>query len=122
MTRSILRSVRFAFVTLLLGLTVYAVIEAALDGGRTPLAAAQPASDGLIACGTADQPCQLEPFAIVAEPAPAPAAHLAAEGLPSCGTQEQPCQLEPFAIEAERQSAHLAASERHVGMTLRVRS
>lgn len=123
MIRSVLRSVRFAFVTLLLGLTVYAVAESALGGGRTVVA--QAADEGLATCGTADQPCTLAPFAIVAQPAPATASastQLAAEGMPSCGTADQPCKLAPFAIEAQRESVHLAATERNVGMTMRVRS
>lgn len=121
MIRSVLRSVRFAFVTLLLALTVYTVLESALGGGRTVVA--QAADEGLVTCGTAEQPCTLAPFAIVAQPAPASApVQLAAEGMPSCGTEAQPCKLQPFAIEAERQSVHLAATERTVGMTMRVRS
>jgi hypothetical protein len=121
MIRSVLRSVRFAFVTLLLGLTVYAVAESALGGGRTVVA--QAADEGLATCGTADQPCRLAPFAVVAQPAPATAStQLAAEGMPSCGTADQPCKLAPFAIEAQRESVHLAATERNVGMTMRVRS
>ena len=120
MTRSILRSVRFAFVTLLLALTAYTVLESALGGGATTIAA-QAADEGLPSCGTAEQPCTLPVLDVVAQPAPA-RQQLAAEGLPSCGTEEQPCQLEPFAIEAERESAHLASTERSVGMTMRVRS
>ena len=121
MTRSILRSVRFAFVTLLLGLTAYTVLEAALAGGRTPIAA-QAAADGLAACGSEAQPCRLEPVdVVVAQPASA-RVQLAAEGLESCGTKAQPCRLEPVAVEAQRESVHLAATERNVGMTMRVRS
>jgi hypothetical protein len=120
MTRSILRSVRFAFVTLLLGLTAYTVLEAALGGGRTTIAA-QPAGDGLSTCGSAEQPCRLETLDVVAQAAPA-STLLAAEGMPSCGTEAQPCQLEPVAVEAQRESVHLAATERNVGMTMRVRS
>jgi hypothetical protein len=120
MTRSILRSVRFAFVTLLLGLTVYTVFEAVLGGGRTTIAA-QPADAGLTACGSEAQPCRLETLDVVAQPAPA-RTQLAAEGLKACGTEAKPCQLEPVAVQAESQGVHLAATERTVGMTLRVRS
>lgn len=120
MTRSILRSVRFAFVTLLLGLTVYAVIESALGAGGATIAAQAP-DEGLATCGTVEQPCTLPVLDVVAQPAPA-RSQLAAEGLPSCGTEAQPCQLEPFAIQAERESAHLASAERNLGMTMRVRS
>lgn len=64
MTSSILRSVRFAFVSLLLALTVYTVLESALGGGRTAVAQA---ADGLATCGSTEHPCLLQPVA--AEPA-----------------------------------------------------
>jgi hypothetical protein len=60
MTRSMLRSVRFAFVSLLLALTVYTVLESALGGGRTSVAQA---AEGLATCGSAEHPCLLEPVA-----------------------------------------------------------
>lgn len=60
MTSSILRSVRFAFVSLLLALTVYTVLESALGGGRTAVAQA---AEGLATCGSAEHPCLLEPVA-----------------------------------------------------------
>lgn len=119
MTSSILRSVRFAFVTLLLGLTVYTGFETALGGGHTAVAQA---AEGLSTCGTEAQPCTLEPVAVVAEPAPAGPSVQLAEGLTTCGTEATPCVLEPVAVQAERESVRLASSERTVGMTLRVRS
>jgi hypothetical protein len=69
MTNDILRSVRFAFVTLLLGLTVFTVAESAL-GSR---------AEGLAACGSQEQPCLLP--AVAAE-APSGAARLASVELP----------------------------------------
>lgn len=118
MIRSILRSVRFAFVTLLLGLTVYTVIESALGGGRTVVAQA---AEGLSACGSEAQPCTLEPVAAVAPRAPA-RVRLAAEGLATCGSESEPCLLAPVAVEAERASTQLASAERALGMRMRVRS
>lgn len=121
MTTSILRSVRFAFVTLLLGLTVYTVAETALGGGS---AIAQGAADeGLTACGSAEQPCALEAVSVVAEPAPAHAVQVAAtEGLEACGTEEQPCALAPVTVQAERPAAHLASIEHIARMTVRAGS
>ncbi len=121
MTSSILRSVRFAFVTLLLGLTAYTVIESALGGGRTAVAQA---AEGLSTCGSEAQPCALEPFAIVAvQPAPTPArVQLAAEGMTACGTEAEPCLLAPVVAEAESETTRLASVERAVGMRMRVRS
>jgi hypothetical protein len=119
MTSSILRSVRFAFVTLLLGLTVYTVLESALGGGRTAVAQA---AEGLSTCGTQALPCALEPVAVVvAQPAPA-RVQLAAEGMTACGTESEPCQLAPVVAEAEREPTRLASTERAVGMRMRVRS
>ncbi|MBW3572695.1 MAG: hypothetical protein KY467_16490 [Gemmatimonadetes bacterium] len=112
MTNSILRSVRFAFVTLLLGLTVYTVIESAL-GAR--FAGAQAAADGLSTCGTQEQPCTLAAIAVVVEARSAARTLVAAEeGLAACGTQAQPCLLEPVAVEAradaEGETARLAST------------
>lgn len=120
MTRSILRSARFSFVTLLMGLTVYTVIESALGG--TPTAVANTA-EGLSTCGTETQPCALESVTVaVAQPAPA-RAQLAAEGLEACGSEAEPCVLAPIAVEAERgTTATLASTERALGMRMRVRS
>lgn len=109
MTKSILRSVRFAFVTLLLGLTTYTVIESTL-GGRQ--AGAQAAAEGLSTCGTEEQPCALEAVAVVAEAAPAASVPATAdEGLASCGSQAHPCVLEPVAVEAERRTERLASAD-----------
>lgn len=120
MTNSTLRSVRFSFVTLLLGLTVFTVAESALGGSR---ADAQAAAEGLSTCGTEAQPCTLEPVAVVAEPAPSASVMLAAdEGLSACGSEEQPCMLEPIAIEAPRETARLASAERLPRMMVRVGS
>lgn len=112
MTTSILRSVRFSFVTLLLGLTVFTVAESALGSGHT---GAQAAAEGLSTCGTEAQPCALEAVAVVVEPAPSSSVMLAAkEGLTACGSEEQPCALEPIAIEAERETTRLASAERRL--------
>ncbi|HEV3049750.1 MAG TPA: hypothetical protein VGX50_05545 [Longimicrobium sp.] len=119
MTRPILRSVRFAFVTLMLGLTAYTGLESVVGGSRTAVAQA---SEGLSTCGSESQPCVLEPLAVVAEPAPAGPAVQLAEGLTACGTEETPCVLEAVSVEAERADARLASTERAVGMTMRVRS
>ena len=110
MTNSILRSVRFSFVTLLLGLTVFTVAESALRSGR---AGAQAAAEGLPTCGTQAQPCTLEPVAVVVEPAPGSSVMLA-EGLAACGSEARPCVLEPIAIEAERATTRLASAERRL--------
>ena len=120
MTTSILRSVRFAFVTLLLGLTVYTVIESAV-GGRSVVAQGA-AEEGLSTCGTADQPCALETVSVVAEAAPSPVLFAADEGLTACGSQDQPCVLAPVAVEAQRESGRFAAAQRVAKMTLRARS
>jgi hypothetical protein len=112
MTNSILRSVRFSFVTLLLGLTVFTVAESVLGGAR---ADAQASAEGLSVCGTEAQPCTLEPVAVVVEPAPNPSVMLAeGEGLSACGSEAQPCALEPIAIEAERETTRLASAERRL--------
>jgi hypothetical protein len=111
MTNSILRSVRFSFVTLLLGLTVFTVAESALGSGHTR---AQATAEGLSTCGTQAQPCTLQPVAVVVEPAPSSSVMLAAEGLSACGSEEQPCVLEPIAIEAERETTRLASAERRL--------
>jgi hypothetical protein len=122
MTNGILRSVRFAFVTLLLGLTVFTVAESALglDHGR-----AQAAAEGLSACGTQEQPCALDPVAVVAQPAPAQHATVmfaAHEGLDACGSEAQPCLLAPIAVEAKSGSARLASADRMPRMMARAGS
>jgi hypothetical protein len=119
MTITILRSVRFSFVTLLLGLTVYTVAESAL-GGRH--ADAQAAAEGLSACGSADQPCTLEPVSVVAQPAPSAVRFAADEGLAACGSEAQPCVLAPVAVQAKRETARLASAERVARMTMRAGS
>lgn len=111
MTNSIARTMRFSFVTLLLGLTVFTVAESALGGSR---ADAQAAAEGLPTCGTEAQPYTLEPVAVVAEPAPNSSVMLANEGLAACGSEKQPCVLEPIAIEAERETTRLASAERRL--------
>jgi|GEM_PF-4916625 len=120
MTSSILRSVRLTFVTLLLGLTVYTVLESVL--GRGPTAVAHAAVDGLSACGSEAQPCLLEPIAAVAPAVASPRVQLASEGLTACGSKEQPCVMAPLKAEAVREDARLASTERAVGMTMRLRS
>ena len=119
MTNSILRSVRFAFVTLLLGLTVFTVAESAL-GGRH--ADAQASAEGLSTCGSEAQPCALEAVSVVAQPAPASVMLAADEGLEACGSQDQPCVLAPIAVEADRQTARLASTERVARMMVRAGS
>ena len=121
MTNSFLRSVRFAFVTLLLGLTAYTVIESAV-GGRH--AGAQAAAEGLSTCGTQEQPCTLDAVAVVVE-ARAPARTVVAaadEGLTACGTRAQPCLLAPVAVEAsadaEGETARLASTGHAARMTM----
>jgi hypothetical protein len=117
MTSQILHSVRFAFVTLLLGLTVYTVAESALGGGH---ASAQAADEGLSTCGTQDQPCALDAVAVVVKTAPAPRVQLArAEGLIACGSEAQPCVLAPVAVRAKREATRLASSDRMPRMMVR---
>lgn len=119
MTNSILRSVRFSFVTLLLGLTVYTVAESALGGSR---ADAQASAEGLSSCGTEEQPCALEPVSVVAEREPNPVMFAADEGLTACGSEAEPCMLAPVAVEAERATARLASAERLPRMMVRAGS
>ncbi|HYR06413.1 MAG TPA: hypothetical protein VEQ60_01515 [Longimicrobium sp.] len=119
MTNSILRSVRFAFVTLLLGLTVFTVVESALAGDH---ASAQASTEGLSTCGSAEQPCALEAVSVVVEPAPSAVQLAADEGLAECGSQAEPCVLAPIAIEAKRESARLASAERLPRMMVRAGS
>ena len=122
MTNGILRSVRFAFVTLLLGLTLFTVAESALGLNR---AGALAAAEGLSTCVTQEQPCALDPVAVVVEPAAAePAAVMVAahEGLDACGSEEQPCKLAPIAVEAKSGTARLASAERLPRMTVRAGS
>jgi precorrin isomerase len=118
MTNSILRSVRFAFVTLLLGLTVFTVVESALAGDH---ASAQAQAEGLSACGSEEQPCALEAVSVVVGPAPS-AALAANEGLADCGSQAEPCVLAPIAIEAKREAARLASADRAPPMMVRAGS
>ncbi|HEU0014034.1 MAG TPA: hypothetical protein VFQ45_10145 [Longimicrobium sp.] len=61
-----LRSVRSAFVALLFALTLYALAESAFAGAGT--ASEMAATEGLSACGTEANPCQLEALTIEAEP------------------------------------------------------
>lgn len=119
MTNSILRSVRFSFVTLLLGLTAFTVAESALGVGRAGTLAA---SEGLSACGTAEQPCTLPAMAVVVEPRPS-VEHVAADrALADCGSRDEPCLLAPIVAEADREPARLASSERLPRMTVRAGS
>lgn len=114
------RSVRFAFVTLLLGLTVYTVAESVV-GGRDVVAQA-PAAEGLSGCGSEGEPCALPAVSVVAEPAPADA-HLASTGgMAPCGTEAEPCVLAPVTVEAKRESARLASADRAPRMTIRAGS
>jgi hypothetical protein len=120
MTNGILRSVRFAFVTLLLGLTVFTVAESAL--GRDT---AQAKAEGLSTCGTQEQPCALKPVAAVALPAaesPAPAMLAANEGLAACGSEARPCLLPTVTAEAPGGTPRLASAERLPRMMVRVGS
>ena len=103
------RNVRNAFVSLLLGLTIFTLAESALGYGVPERA------EGLAACGTEAQPCTLEPVAVVAQP------EAASEEL-ACGTQEQPCVLPAMSVTAERGPSRLASAERAPRMTLRVGS
>lgn len=119
MTTSILRNVRFAFVTLLLGLTVFTVAESAL-GGRS--ASAQASDEGLSTCGSAEQPCALEAVAVVVSPSSSTAKLAADEGLEACGSQAQPCLMEPLKVEAERGTTRLASVDRAPRMMVRAGS
>ncbi|HEX6371740.1 MAG TPA: hypothetical protein VF006_22655 [Longimicrobium sp.] len=122
MTSSILRSVRSvrsAFVTLLLGLTVYTLAESAL-GGR--LAGSQASAEGLSSCGTEEQPCALQPVSVVVEPAPGAVMLAADQGLAGCGSEEAPCVLAPVSVQAERETARLASAERLPRMMVRAGS
>lgn len=119
MTKISLRSVRYAFLTFLLALTTFAVVESAVGGRAARMAAAA----GLSTCGSVDQPCLLEPVAVsVAARTPADAQLAASEGLAACGSEAQPCRLEAVEVNASASTSRLAAAERNVGMTLRVRS
>lgn len=119
MTGITLRSVRFAFVTLLLGLTMFTVAESAFGGNH---AGTQATSEGLSSCGSEEQPCALEPVAVVVAPAPASVSFAANEGLAACGSQAEPCVLAPIAVEAEREPARLASADRLPRMMLRAGS
>jgi hypothetical protein len=76
MTNSILRSVRFAFVTLLLGLTVFTVVESAVAGGRVA------STEGLAACGSPEQPCLLAPVSVSVNARPEAARLASSEPMP----------------------------------------
>ncbi|HEX2209056.1 MAG TPA: hypothetical protein VHG93_15360 [Longimicrobium sp.] len=119
MTTSFLRSVRFAFVTLLLGLTAYTAIESALGGHRV---VAQD-DEGLSTCGTAAQPCALETVAVVAEAAD-PVQLAANEGLSACGTAEEPCLLAPVSVNVPaRETARMVSNtDRVPPVTVRAKS
>lgn len=119
MTSITLRSVRFAFVTLLLGLTTFTVAESAMADRQ---ASAEAAAEGLSTCGTQEQPCALEMVGVVAAPAPNSVSFAANEGLAACGSEEQPCVLAPIAVEAEREPARLASTSRIARMMVRVGS
>jgi hypothetical protein len=119
MTSITLRSVRFAFVTLLLGLTMFTVAESAIGGSH---ASAQAANEGLSSCGSQEQPCTLEPVAVVVAPAPASVSFAANEGLAECGSEAEPCVLAPIAVEAERAPTRLASADRLPRMMLRAGS
>lgn len=113
------RSVRYAYVMFLMALATFAVLESVV--GRPAAAAAL--DEGLSTCGTMEQPCALETLTVAAtaqEPAPAPAQ--LAEGLAECGSKDEPCALEPVRVTVEHATGLLASTERHVGMTLRVKS
>jgi hypothetical protein len=124
MTTTSLRSVRYAFTMFLLALTVFAVVESAFGGRTAGSAAVAAAPEGLSACGTAAEPCVLEPLTVVAA-APAEAAPVqlvADERTADCGTEAAPCVLPVVEVRAEASTGRLASTERSVGMTLRVRS
>lgn len=116
MTKISLRSVRYAFMMFLLALTTFAVVESAVGAGAD--------TAGLSSCGTADQPCMLDAVAVTVPARAAEPVQVAAadEGLAACGTQAQPCRLEPVQVTAEASAGRLASAERHLGMTLRVKS
>ncbi len=117
MTTIPLRSVRFAFLMLLLVLTAFVAVESAVGGP-----AAGTVAEGLSTCGSVDTPCTLETVAVsvpAAETAPVQVA--AGEGLSACGTKAEPCRLEAVEVTAPA-TARLASVEHAVGMTLRVRS
>jgi hypothetical protein len=79
MTKTLSRSVRFMFATLVLTLTAYTLLESALGASpaRADAVAAAPAPEGLSTCGTESAPCRLEAVTVRAE---APDAHLASSG------------------------------------------
>lgn len=70
MTTTRTHTVRYFFAMILLGLTLFTLIESALGAGRTSIAAAE----GLSACGTEAHPCVLAPLTVEAGPE---GAHLA---------------------------------------------
>lgn len=114
-----LRSVRYAYVMFLLALVTFAALESVL--GRP--AAAASLGEGLSTCGTVDQPCALETLTVAADvPEPASAPAQVAEGLSECGSREEPCALEPVRVSVDHSAGLLASTERHLGMTLRVKS
>ena len=119
MTTISLRSARSAFILFLVALTAFTVVESAV-GARPATAAAD--AEGLSACGTVEQPCQLEAVAVIV-PARAPRVLLAAqEGLSACGTENEPCVLEAVEVTAEASGSRLASLEHAARMALRVGS
>jgi hypothetical protein len=94
MTKTLSRSVRFMFASLVLTLTAYTLLESAL--GASPARA------------------DAAPAAVAAAPVP--------EGLSTCGTASAPCRLEAVTVQAHAPEAHLASSGSAPRMTLRVRT
>ena len=94
MTKTLSRSVRFMFGTLVLTLTAYTLLESALGASPARADAAQ--------------------AAVAAAPVP--------EGLSTCGTEAAPCLLEAVTVRAHAPEAHLASSGGAPRMTLRVRT
>ncbi|HST58560.1 MAG TPA: hypothetical protein VLK84_07730 [Longimicrobium sp.] len=118
MTTIPLRSVRFAFLMLLLVLTAFVAVESAVGGP-----AAGTVAEGLSTCGSMDQPCTLEAVAVSVPAAETAPVQVAADaGLSDCGSKAQPCRLEAVEVTADASPARLASVEHAVGMTLRVRS
>ena len=123
MTTISLRSVRYAFTMFLLALTLFAVAESAV-GGRADRAATVAEAAAPEGCGTAEQPCVLEPVTVMAAAATAdqPVQVAVTDASAGCGTEAAPCRLPVLEVRAEESAGHLASAERAVGMTLRVRS
>ena len=64
MTTTRTHTVRYFVAMILLGLTLFTLIESALGAGRTTVAAAE----GLSACGTEAQPCVLPALTVELAP------------------------------------------------------